>query len=495
MNKEMEFVRQVQKDVTLLGQTSALLGWDEETYMPEKGIYSRAEQVALVSKIAHAKVTSDKFFFAIEKLRKLKIAGKEGIMIEKLHKDVLRARKLPSEFVHELARQATLAGSAWREARKKNNFKIFQKNLEKLVELKRKEADYIGLPGHLYNGLLDEYEEGMTAEKLKKVFYKLKLELVELIRKIESSDKYSKRKKEVSKGKYDRESMNKFIHDFLSRIGMKDDSSRVDLSEHPFTTKIGINDVRITTNFRKNPMFSFSSAIHEAGHALYELNLPEEDAYNILGDAPSLGMHESQSRFWENMIGKGKHFWKFYYPKFKKEFKLKGNMEDWYKELNAVYPEKIRIESDEVHYCLHIILRFEIELGLLDGTIKVADLPGIWNAKIKRLFKVDVKNDVEGVLQDVHWSMGSFGYFPTYAIGSIYSAQIYNALKRERKNVEKEIEKGNFMKISAWLKEKVHNYGSEYFAEDIVKKVCGEGLNPDFYIKYLNDKYGEIYGF
>ncbi len=495
MKKELDYVNEVQKEVILLNQGNALLGWDEEVYLPEKGVHSRSEQSSFLSKLSHEAFTSEKFFESLKKLRKSDLLEKDKVMVEKLYKDVVKSRKLPSSFVRELSKEISLAGDAWRRARKKKDFKVFQDNLNRIVKLKRKEAELIGLPGHPYNSLLDDYEEGMSAEKLKPIFEELKRDLLELIDRIKSSERYGKQISTLMKRKFDREKMYHYAKDAMWRMGLQKDSTRIDLSEHPFTTKIGQGDVRITTNFRKDPMFSFSSTIHEAGHALYEQNLPEKDQYNILGDAPSLGIHESQSRFWENMIGKGKPFWRYYYKKFKRDFNLPGTFQEWHDEVNLVRPGKIRIESDEVHYCLHVILRFEIELGLIDGTIRVCDLPGVWNRKMKEFFGVKIENDVEGVLQDVHWSMGSLGYFPTYAIGTMYAAQLYDALRKEHKNIEKDIEKGDFSKISEWLKEKVHRHGSRYLSEEIIKKVCGEGLNPKVYVNYLNEKYGKIYGF
>lgn len=495
MKKEMNLVEEYQKEITLIGQANALLGWDEQTYMPADGINSRAEQSALLSGMAHDKIVSNELFEALKKLRKSGLKGKEKLMVDKLYKDVVKSRKIPKEFVKEFSRVVTVAGPKWREARKKKDFKIFAPHLQKIVELSKKQIEYNKLPGHPYNSLLDDYEEGMTAEKLKPIFSELKKELVELLRKIESSEKYKKQKLVLMKKEFDRKILEGFVYDVCERMGLKKEFSRVDLTEHPFTTKIGVGDVRITTNYREHPMFAFLSTVHEAGHALYELGLPKKDEYNVLGDAPSLGIHESQSRFWENMIARGESFWRYYYPRFKEKFKLNGNLKEWYDEVNFIYPDKIRVEADEVHYCLHIILRFEIEVGLIEGSIKVNDLPKIWNSKMKELFGVTPRDDVEGVLQDVHWSMGSFGYFPTYAIGTIYSAQLYNQLIKEHPHIEEQIEKGNFDKIRGWLNENVHKHGSMYLADDIIKKVCGEGLNPEVYVRYLNEKYGKIYGF
>jgi len=272
----------------------------------------------------------------------------------------------------------------------------------------------------------------------------------------------------------------------------------MDVSTHPFTTSMGYNDVRITTNFeRKNPLFSFFSTVHEAGHALYELGMPKEHFKDtVISDSPSLGLHESQSRFWENMICRSKQFWNYFYPIFKKkspsEFKDIG-IDIWYRYVNSVKPSLIRVEADELTYCLHVILRFELENSLMDEKIKVAELPELWNEKMNELLGITPKNDKDGVLQDMHWSGGSFGYFPTYAIGSIYSSQLFKKLTDENPGIFTDIEKGDFKNIIKWLRENVHRYGRIITADEIIKNVCGEGLNAKVFINYLKNKYYNLY--
>ena len=494
-DKLLELVKEYQKEIILLSNATALLGWDQETYMPSKAIESRSEQVSLLSSLIHEKLTSEKLFDAVKKLRNSKsVKGDDKIMIEKLYKDLLKARKIPNEFVKELSKTQSLAVKAWKEAKTKSNFKIFQPHLEKLVKLKIKEANYIKIPGHIYNSLLDSYEEGMTAEKLKPKFEKLKIDLLSLLNRIKNSEEYKKREIKLMKKEITNEMQMYFIKDVIKRIGLNEECSRIDFSEHPFTTKTGFNDVRITTIIKKhNSLSSFGSSIHEAGHALYELNMPENHKYDILGDAPSLGIHESQSRFWENMIGLSKPFWIFYYPKFDAKLNINGNLNQWYKEINNVSAGFIRVDSDEVHYCLHVILRFEIELGLIEGSIKVKDLPLVWNKKMKEFFGLVVKNDSEGVLQDIHWGWGNFGYFPTYALGTIYAAQLYKVIKKKYPKIEQDIKKGDYSKIRLWLNDNIHKYGRKLLTEEIIKKACGEGLNPDKYISYLDKKYSKIY--
>jgi carboxypeptidase Taq len=261
---------------------------------------------------------------------------------------------------------------------------------------------------------------------------------------------------------------------------------------------MGNDDVRITTNYaRGNPLFSFFSTVHEAGHALYELGLPRDEYKDtVISDSPSLGLHESQSRFWENMIARDKHFWKFLYPEFKNIAKeeLSGiDLDTWYHYINQVEPSFIRVEADELTYCLHVILRFEIEVALMEGEISVSELPQVWNEKMHDLLGINPRNDKEGVLQDMHWSGGSFGYFPTYAIGTVYSSQLFNQLKNENTYLYDEIGQGNFNSILNWLRESIHKYGRLMTADEIIKKTCGEGLNSKVFVDYLKDKYYALY--
>ena len=268
------------------------------------------------------------------------------------------------------------------------------------------------------------------------------------------------------------------------------------MSTHPFTTTMGDDDVRITTNYgRENPLFSFFSTVHEAGHALYELGLPRDEFKDtVISDSPSLGLHESQSRFWENMIAKGKSFWRYFYPIYQETSGFRNlDFDRWYRLVNQVRPSLIRVEADELTYCLHVILRFEIEVDLMDDKIQVYDLPQIWNEKMNEMLGVMPHSDVEGVLQDMHWSGGSIGYFPTYAIGSIYSSQIYKKISETNVNLQNEIKQGNFENMLIWLRENIHKYGRLYTADQIIKNACGEGLNSKIYVDYLKDKYYNIY--
>jgi len=470
----LEKVKNYQKELSLLSEISSLLGWDEATYMPEKGQRSRAEQKAHIEKIIHNKMNSEELWEYTKRLKnaKEKLKKRDKIMIKKLYRDLWKSRQLPEKFVEEFSRATSKGFNSWQKAKKENDFNIFKPHLKKIVELSRKKSEYINLPGHPYNSLIDDFEEGMTTKKLESTFKDLKKELMKIIEKTE--------KENVNvKINYKKRNMKKHI---AKELGFSLDNLRIDISSHPFTTTIGNEDVRITTKREDGTLFPITSTIHELGHALHDLNIPKKEKYTVLGDSPSFGISESQSRIWENNICKSRSFWKY----FSKNFN--NNLEELYKEANAIKPTTIRIKSDELYYCLHIILRFELEKELIEGKIEVEELPRLWNEKTKNIIGMKPKNNKEGILQDVHWSLGYFGYFPSYALGSIYASQLYSQMKKEM-NIDKKVEKGEFKEIREWLKEKIHKHGRKYNAEEIINNVCGEGLNQKKYIKYLEKKY------
>ena len=496
MKESLDFIYNQQKELSTLGGIGALLGWDQMTYMPKMGATERSEQTALVSKLAHERIVSDNFWNHIQNLSNYfdGLSEKDKIVIKKLEKDVEKSRKIPSDFVERMSKTTTFSYQAWEEARGKNDFKVFQPHLEKILGLEKEYCGYINLPGPRYNTLLDDYEEGMTVDVLRKEFSYLKNSLIEILEKIKNSPVYQNQK-EINLN-VNQETQKKLTSIIFDKMLLNEDSARVDISTHPFTTTMGNDDVRITTNYeRKNPLFSFFSTVHEAGHAIYELGMPKDEYRNtVISDAPSLGLHESQSRFWENMIARNLSFWKYFYPIFQETTGFRdADLDVWYKIVNQVKPSLIRVEADELTYCLHVILRFEIESDLMDEKITVADLPVIWNEKMDEMLGVAPQNDVEGVLQDMHWSGGSMGYFPTYAIGSIYSSQIFKKLCEINPNLYSEIEQGNFENILNWLRENIHKYGRMMTADEIIKNACGQGLNSKVFVDYLKDKYYTLY--
>lgn len=498
MKESLDFIYKEQKELSHFGGIAALLGWDQMTYMPSKGSEERAEQHSLLSRLIHERATSELLYNHLKKLdeNSTALSEKDRLVVTKLRHDVEKARKLPSEFIEKVSKTTSIAYEVWQEAREKNKFALFEPHLEKIVELEKQYCDYVRLPGHPYNSLLDDYEEGMTVDTLRKEFSILRPQLVELLKMITSSTMYQKQRS--AKMSFSAAQQKGLCTILLTKMNLPFDRARLDVSTHPFTTTMGDDDVRITTNYeREGLLSSFFSTVHEAGHALYELGiLKGEYKDTVISDAPSLGIHESQSRFWENMIARSKPFWDYFSPVFKKiapDVCNDMNTDAWYRVVNQVRPSFIRVEADELTYCLHVILRFELELDLLEGKITVAELPECWNQKVTDFLGITPKTDTEGVLQDMHWSGGDFGYFPTYAIGTIYASQIFRQFSAEHPTITEEISQGDFTAIVRWLSEHVYQYGSLMTADEIIKKTCGEGLNSKVFVTYLKDKYYPLY--
>ncbi|MCK9379315.1 MAG: carboxypeptidase M32 [Candidatus Moranbacteria bacterium] len=498
-NKVFKEFREKLLELWHLNSALAVLSWDQEVNMPENGADLRAKTIASLAGLLHGKFVSKEFSTVINKVKKFSDNGelnkKETAIFREVWREFSREEKLSSEFVEELAELCSKSQSVWSEARKKSNFKIFQPYLEKIVELKRKEAKFVGYEKSPYDALIDTYEPGMTSEELSVIFYELKIFLVDILQKIKKSKKKIDARK--LKGNFPiekQEKLNKFI---AEKMGFNFESGRMDISTHPFTTNFHPDDVRITTRYdEKNLFYSVLSTIHETGHALYEQGIEMKNFGTPLGESISLGIHESQSRIWEKNIGQSQEFWKCFYPDLKKNFpdvfrKLK--LVELYEVINEVKPSSIRTEADELTYNLHIILRFEIEKELIEGSIEVADLPKIWNSKMKEYLGIKILKDSQGILQDVHWSGGSIGYFPTYTLGNLYAAQLYAKIKKDIPDLKKEIENGNFENILAWLRKNIHTHGKLYTADELIRKITGETLSSKYFMDYINNKYGKIY--
>jgi carboxypeptidase Taq len=499
INKSLEILNLIDNRFFELRSIESLLDWDRATSIPKKAIEQRAKHTELISGEIHKLFTDKKLSSAIKILRKKenyeKLSKKNKRKVDVYYKKIRQMTKLPSRFVKELSNLQSISQSKWEEAKEKNDFKIFQPYLEKIINMYRKRAKLLGHEKNTYDSLIDEYEEGLTTKEIDKVFYELKKDLKELINKIKNSKKFkeqNKLSKKILKQKYSKEDQEITSLKLSKLILGNEDRWKISISTHPFTTRISEDDVRITTAFRKNPNFSISSTIHESGHALFELGMNSK-LKGILLESPSYGLHESQSRFWENNIGLNKNFWKFFYKELPPKFKKTVSCNEWYRFINQVKPSLIRIESDEVTYPFHIIIRYELEKELFDGRLKVKDLPKRWNEKYFEYLGIKPKNYSEGILQDVHWSMGSFGYFPTYIVGTIYATIIYNHLLKINKNLPLEIRSGDFSNVKTWLNKNIHKYGNTMSAKEIIKKATGEELNSKDFTDYLNNKYKKIY--
>ena len=474
-----------------------LLAWDERTYMPEGAIEGRSESKAELSQIYHKKLTSEETKRIIDELNKESAQAEmdeiQKVTVREMTRDFERKYKIPDELIKEMSKVSTKAQSAWEKAREKSDFELFLPHLEKQVELKKEVAEYIGYENEPYDAFIDEYEPGFTAEKIDEVFEPMKKELSSIATEIFSKglepgeDIFEGKKFEVDKQK-------KFCKWLAGELGYDYDHGRLDKAVHPFTMGMD-DDVRITNRYNEENLNSLFSLTHETGHALYEQGLPSEWYGHPLGRRISMGYHESQSRMWENFVGRSKEFIDYIFPKLRKEFSsLEDNTkEGFYKRINRVEPTFIRVEADEVTYNLHIALRFDLELGLFRDEIGAGETKIVWENKMDEYLDIVPEDPANGVLQDIHWSAGQFGYFPTYALGNLYAAQIYDTVEQEIDGLRSQIAQGNFDELRNWLRENIHQHGRKYKAAEMTKRLTGEGLDARYHIDYLKDKYSPIY--
>jgi carboxypeptidase Taq len=501
--KVLERLRALDAELRRLIHVSAVLSWDQETYMPPKAVGERSEQLELLSGLIHDRQCSPELGGLLSQagvsdrrpLGPDDAAPVERAYLRELYRAYRRSTRLPRRLVTELAKQAAVGQARWQEARKASDFGQFAPQLEVILGLVREIASCLGYTEHPYDPLLDEYEPWMKTSELERVFAGLRPKLRGLVQRIRSSG----RQPDTSflKTPYPVDRQREFSLTVLRAIGYDFQRGRLDESAHPFTTTLGRADVRLTTRY--NPEFfntGVFGTIHEAGHGLYELGIGAELADTILADGTSMGIHESQSRMWENLIGRSLPFWVFFYPRLKALFPqaLEAvRLEDFHRAINAVEPSLIRVEADEVTYNLHILVRFELEKRLISGELKVGELPEAWNAQYREDLGVSVPDDAQGVLQDIHWSMGSFGYFPTYALGNLYAAQFYRTMKRDLPGMEEELVRGEFAPVLSWLRDKVHRLGRLVPAAELCRQVTGESLDPACLAEYLEGKYAAVY--
>ena len=493
-------------EIQHLSSAASLLSWDQETYMPPGGGHARAEQMATLQTLAHDRFVSPD----IERLLDQWVDPSTGEAVEsrdetwdesarallrEVWRDFSRAKKLPSEFVKRLSRETSLAQQVWVEARKKSDFRMFLPHLNTIVALKREEAEYLGYRDTPYNALLDTYEPRATVAQLKPMFAAVKARLVPLLNRVMASS--IKIDDSILFLPYDTHRQMEFGRLVLTAMGYDFERGRLDLSAHPFTTSFHPTDVRVTTRVYEQELPAcLFSCIHEGGHGLYDQGLDPARYGTPLGDALSLGIHESQSRLWENSVGRSRSFWRCFYPLLQQMFPEhvgKVDQEMFYAAINRAKPTLIRVEADELTYNLHIMLRFEIEQDVIEGRTRVEDLPTIWNDKVKSYLGIVPPNDAEGVLQDVHWSLGAFGYFPTYTLGNLYAAQLYEQVQKEISNLDAEIEAGRLTVLTKWLNQKIHRWGRMFTAEHLMQRVTGRPLSPEPFLSHLEKKYGELY--
>jgi carboxypeptidase Taq len=446
----------------------------------------------------HEKFTSDEVGQLIADLEKevgdLNAETDEARSVKVAKRQYEKQTKVPLPLLMETIQTTTMAHEAWVKAKAESDFSAFEPYLEKIVDLRKQYAELFKPYDHIYDPLLDNFEPGMKTAEVKEIFSKLRPLQVELLQAIAEKEPPDNSFLKQNYKKEYQEIIGRYV---ITRFGYDWNRGRLDVAAHPFTTEFGLGDVRITTRYLDDDAGSaLFSTMHEAGHAMYAQGLPEKYNRHPLSGAASLAIHESQSRLWENLVGRSKEFWSFFYPSLQMLFpQYLGNVSamDFYRGINKVEPSLIRVEADEATYNMHIMLRLEIEIGLMEGTIEVKDLPDIWNAKMQDYLGITPPNDANGVLQDVHWAGGMIGYFPTYALGNLASVQLWDKMLEEHPNVPDEIAQGKFDTILGWMREHVHQFGNKYEPQEIMLKATGSKITPEPYIRYLKTKYGEIY--
>jgi carboxypeptidase Taq len=494
-----ELIRRI-KDASVLGSCASVLDWDEQTYMPRQGAGHRAEQMALLARLRHEMLTAPGIGCLLGEVEGSGLAADPDSIpaanVREIRRSYDRAVKLPKELVEELARVTIRAKQAWADARNEQRFPHFLPWLEHIVRLKRQEAEAIGYTGAPYDALLDEYEPGATTAEITRTFAALREELVPLVSAIAGSGKRPRR--DLLEREYPVDRQEIFGQAAAAAIGFDFDAGRLDRTVHPFCSGMGPGDCRLTTRY--NPRHfndGFFGILHEAGHGIYEQGLDPEQNGTPAGSPVSLGIHESQSRLWENLVGRSKPFWEHFFPRARQVFldALRDvSIDDFYFAINDVQPSFIRVEADEATYNMHIILRFELEQALVRGDLKPADVPGAWNDKFAKSFGLTPPNDALGCLQDIHWSMGGIGYFPTYTLGNLFAAQFMEQARQQFPHLDANFCRGEFGRLKTWLNEQIHRPGQRYRAADLCRRVTGKPLSHKPLLTYLRNKYAALYG-
>ncbi|MCF7688303.1 MAG: carboxypeptidase M32 [Cephaloticoccus sp.] len=478
-----------------IDSVASLLGWDEQVNLPADSADLRAEQNAVMAELAHEAAGNPRVGELLKELAKatVELSADQQVVVREARKDYDRATKLPAEFVREKATQASVGYHAWAKARAAADFAGYAPVLAKNITMAKQEATYLGWGDRPYDYMIDLHDPGMSAAVIDKLFSELKVGLVPLVQQITSS--CVKPRNDVLVG-FSVEGQLKFLREVTEKLGFNYRRGRIDVSLHPFCSGNGA-DIRMTTRFKEDePLSSLFGSIHETGHGLYEQGLPQAHHATALGRAAGMGVHESQSRMWENQVGRSRAFWQYFEPRFRETFPAQTSgvsSDELYLAVNKVAPTLIRVEADEITYNLHIILRFEIEQQLFAGTLAVADLPRAWNDAAQAMLGLTPANDREGVLQDVHWSGGAFGYFPSYCLGNMIAAQLWYFALTQRPTLMDEFARGDFTWLLKWLQTNVHAEGKRYDALTLTKRITGEELSPQPLLRYLRERYLPLY--
>jgi len=474
---------------------SAVLQWDQETYLPLKGNDARGRQLATLTEIAHQMFTDNSTENLItELISKTDLSDQQRKNVELSAYDFNKSKKLPSSFVRKSSEVINKSFHAWIAARKQNDFKVFENPLQDVIDIKKQEADLLGYEAHPYDALMNEYDRGLTVKETDRLFAELSPAITEILNTINN---FSQPDNSFLFSHFDKTKQWDLGLYLLKAMHFDFEAGRQDISEHPFTTNFSSKDVRVTTRIDEKDLANMVwSCIHEGGHALYEQGLPDEQYGLPLGEYCSLSIHESQSRLWENCIGRSKSFWQYHYPKLQEYFPEQLNaisLEQFYCGTNKVIPSLIRTEADELTYHFHVMIRYEIEKMLIEGSLVAKDIPAVWNEMYKQKLGINVPDDNRGCLQDVHWSHGSFGYFATYSIGSLYAAQLWSTIKKSIPDIDTAILNGSTLPVFNWLQKNIFPHGRYFDASGLCIKATGEMLNPRYFIDYAKGKFYDIY--
>lgn len=496
-----ENLKKLSLDIHILKGVTHILDWDQETYMPPQGAGIRSDQLKLLAGIIHKAKTGPAFTKALGclidiksgKIQGKKFKNEQQAALREWRRDYIKAKAIPKKFVEEWAKLTSQTMHIWKHAREANSFSQFSPYLERIIDMARRKADLLGYDEHPYDALLDVYEPDMTIKVIDPLFKNLRTALKKTF------DEIAKKKSAPDNflyGDFSTEKQMEFGYVVLKAVHYDLSKGRLDLSAHPFSSSSHPYDSRITSRIYTNSLMSHISAVlHEAGHALYEMGLPVEEYGTPLGEPISLAVHESQSRWWETRIGQSKAFWKYFLPQLTAHYKPhfdKVTLDQFYKAINNVAASFIRVEADEVTYNLHIILRYELERALIEGTMTVKQIPEAWNAKMQELLGITPTSYREGCLQDIHWSMGAFGYFPTYTLGNLYAAQLFQKFEQVHANWEERVAAGDLLFIKEWLNQNVHKHGRQYSSEELIKLITGTNFSEKPFISYLNKKYTNL---
>jgi carboxypeptidase Taq len=474
-----------------LRRTATLLFWDQRVMMPPAGAQARADALATIGRLTHERFVDPELGQLLEDLRGLEesldYGSDEASLIRVTRRDFEKASRVPPELTGEMRRAGALAVAAWAPAKESSDFKAMLPHFEKHLELKHRYLECFEPSDENYDLLLDDYEPGMKTAEVRGIFDELKRELLPLVGEVGQAGSVDD---SFLRGDFDPEAQRAFSLEVVRRFGFTDDEWRLDTTAHPFMTTPGRGDIRITTNFRPDDLTSVFASIHEFGHGVYEWGVAPELARTPLGSGVSLGVHESQSRTWENLVGRSRPFWRFFYPRLQEHFPQLAEVDEeaFYRAVNRVHPSLIRIDADEVTYNLHIILRFELEQELIEGRLELPDLPGAWNARVDEYLGIDVPDDARGVLQDMHWAGGSMGYFPTYSLGNVMSVQIWERLKEDVADVDERMERGEFDAIREWLGTRLYVLGRKFEPQETIERITGSRIDPAPYVGYLREK-------